>query len=102
MTRYHVSTDASRDIEEVFVYWAERAGLKVADRLIDAITERFWLLGENPEAGRPADEVAAGVRCFPAVVSSGALSKRQRGAKPTSERERCSSRWPAVAQAARH
>ena len=66
MTRFHVSTDASRDLDAIFLYWAERVGLKVADRLIDGITERFWLLGEHPEAGRPADEVAAGVRCFPA------------------------------------
>jgi toxin ParE1/3/4 len=61
-----VSADASRDLDDLFLYWAVRAGLEVADRLIDSITERFWLLGEHPEAGRPADEVAAGVKCFPA------------------------------------
>ncbi len=66
MKRYRVSTDASRDLDEIFFYWAERASLKVAERLIDGITERFWLLGEHPEAGRPVDEVAAGVKCFPA------------------------------------
>ncbi|MGC9948920.1 MAG: type II toxin-antitoxin system RelE/ParE family toxin [Bryobacteraceae bacterium] len=66
MTRYRVSTGAARDLDELFLYWAMRAGLEVADRLIDGITERFWLLGEHPEAGKPADEIAAGVKCFPA------------------------------------
>jgi plasmid stabilization system protein ParE len=45
MKRYRVSKDAVRDLDEIFVYWAERAGLAVADRLVDAITERFWLIG---------------------------------------------------------
>ncbi len=64
--RYRVSSDAGRDLDEIFLYWAKRAGLEVADRLIDGITERFWLLGEHPDAGRPSPEMAAGVKCFPA------------------------------------
>ena len=66
MTRYRVSRDAERDLDEIFLYWARRASLEVADRLIDSITERFWLVGEHPDAGRPSDEIAAGVKCFPA------------------------------------
>ena len=66
MTRYRVSRDAEFDLDEIFLYWAQRAGLEAADRLIDSITERFWLLGEHPDAGKPLDEIAVGVRCFPA------------------------------------
>jgi toxin ParE1/3/4 len=64
--RYRVSEGAQRDLDEIFLYWSERASLTVADRLIDNITDRFWLLGEHPDAGKPADEIAAGVKCFPA------------------------------------
>ena len=64
--RYRVSRDAEQDLDEIFLYWARRAGLKVADRLVDRLTDRFWLLGEHPEAGRSAADIAAGVRCFPA------------------------------------
>ena len=64
--RYRVSPDAERDLDEIFVYWAHRASLEVADRLIDRITERFWLLGEHPDAGKPAGKIAPGVKCFPA------------------------------------
>jgi len=66
MKRFRVSRDAERDLEDVFVYWAERAGFDVADRLIDAIVERFWILGQYPDAGRPCNDIAAGVKCFPA------------------------------------
>jgi len=64
--RYRVSEDAERDLDEIFVYWANRASLETADRVVDRITERFWLLGEHPDAGKPARDIAAGVKCFPA------------------------------------
>lgn len=64
--RYRVSEDAERDLEEIFIYWAARASVNVADQVIDRITERFWLLGEYPDAGTPAPEIAARVKCFPA------------------------------------
>ena len=53
-------------MDEIFVYWAERASPGIADRIIDEITERFWLLGEHPDAGKTSDDIAAGVKCFPA------------------------------------
>jgi toxin ParE1/3/4 len=64
--RYRVSADAERDLDEIFLHWATRASLEAADRLVDRITERFWLLGEHPDAGKPADGIAARVKCFPA------------------------------------
>lgn len=64
--RYRVSRDAERDLDEILVYWAKRASLEVAERLIDSIVGRFWLLGEYPDAGKPSEDIAAGVKCFPA------------------------------------
>lgn len=66
MKSYRVLKDAERDLDGIFEYWAERAGVGAADRLIDAITERFWILGEHPEAGYACRDIARGVRCFPA------------------------------------
>jgi toxin ParE1/3/4 len=62
---YRVTKLAERDLDEIFVYWATRASLEAADRIIDGIMGRFWLLGEHPDAGRRMDDVA-GVKCFPA------------------------------------
>jgi toxin ParE1/3/4 len=64
--RYRVSEDAERDLDEIFVYWANRASLEAADRIVDRITERFWLLGDHPDSGKTADDIAADVKCFPA------------------------------------
>ena len=63
---YHISEEAESDLDQIFLYWANRAGLQVADRIIDNITDRFWLLGEYPDAGRASNEIAPGIRCFPA------------------------------------
>ena len=64
--RYRVTKLAERDLDGIFVYWAKRAGQEVADRILDSIVERFWLLGEHPDAGKHSEDIAAGVRCFPA------------------------------------
>ena len=62
--RFHVSKTAERELDEIFVYWARRAGLDVADRLIDSIEERFALLGDYPLIGRKCDEIAPDVFRF--------------------------------------
>jgi toxin ParE1/3/4 len=64
--RYRVSENAERVLDEIFLYWAKRASLEAADRVVGSITERFWLLGEHPDAGRTAGDIAADVKCFPA------------------------------------
>jgi toxin ParE1/3/4 len=77
--RYRVSADAERDLDEIYLYWAERAGVKIADRLIDGIVDRFWRPGEHPDAGRSAEEIATGVKCFPAAKYLVYYRKTQRG-----------------------
>jgi toxin ParE1/3/4 len=64
--RLRITRSAKRDLDEIFVYWAQRASLEVADRLTDAILERIALLAERPMIGRKCEEITPGVRCFPA------------------------------------
>ena len=78
--RYRVSDDAERDLEEIYLYWASRASLETADRVIDRIMERFWLLGEHPDAGKSAGDIAVGVKCFPAGKYLIYYRKTRRGA----------------------
>ncbi|MGA2569764.1 MAG: type II toxin-antitoxin system RelE/ParE family toxin [Terracidiphilus sp.] len=66
MIRFRISKSALRDLDEIFVYWAKRANLEVADRLLETLEEHFGLLAELPGIGRRCEEIAAGVRCFPA------------------------------------
>jgi toxin ParE1/3/4 len=64
--RYRVTKQAEQDLDEIYVYWAKRASPETADRLMDRIVDRFWLIGEYPDAGRLSEDTAAGVKCFPA------------------------------------
>jgi toxin ParE1/3/4 len=64
--RFRVSRPAQKDLNEIFVYWAEQVSEAVADGVVDAIIDRFRLLGEFPATGKPVDEIAAGVKSFPA------------------------------------
>ena len=50
---HHVSSKAQADLDHIWYYlYKESGSAKVADRQIDAITERFHLLGDHPFAGR--------------------------------------------------
>ena len=61
---YRLSTLAERDLEEIWSYDAEDASPATADRLIDAIIDRFELLSEQPGMGRLRPEFGEGVRSF--------------------------------------
>jgi toxin ParE1/3/4 len=65
MTRYRLSREAKRDLDEIFDDVAGEGGVYVAERLIDDLTNRFLLLGRHPEAGRARDEIEPGLRSFP-------------------------------------
>jgi toxin ParE1/3/4 len=65
---YRLSSFAEQDLEEICSYVAGDASPTTADRLIDAIFDRFDLLVEQPRIGRNRPEFAEGVRSF--VVES--------------------------------
>ena len=49
---YRLSALAEQDLDEIWSYVAEDASPTTADRLIDAIFDRFDLLAEQPRMGR--------------------------------------------------
>ncbi|MGH9896909.1 MAG: type II toxin-antitoxin system RelE/ParE family toxin [bacterium] len=61
---YRLSSLAEQDLEEIWSYVAEDASPATADRLIDALIDRFELLAEQPRMGRLRPEFGAGVRSF--------------------------------------
>ena len=66
--RYRLSALAEQDLHEIWFYIAEEATPTTADRLIDALFDRFELLGDQPRIGRSRPEFGDGVRSF--VVES--------------------------------
>ncbi len=58
---------ADSDLDDIWYYVALNSGsIEVADRLIDSIVNRFFLLANHPHIGRARDEdLRPGLRSFP-------------------------------------
>jgi toxin ParE1/3/4 len=74
---YRLSALAEQDLQDIWSYVAEDASPDTADRLIDAIIERFELLAEQPRMGRLRPEFGPGVRSF--AVESYVIYYRDEG-----------------------
>jgi toxin ParE1/3/4 len=64
---HRVAPEAESELDNIWYYVAKESGsIEVADRLIDSITERFYLLAWHPHIGRRRDEdLRPGLRSFP-------------------------------------
>jgi toxin ParE1/3/4 len=62
---YRVSRDAEADLDQIFEYWSGRVSIELAERIIDAIADRFHLLASYPNVGRVVRRIGPGIRCFP-------------------------------------
>ena len=64
---FRLSPEAEAELDDIWLYIARESGsIEIANRLIDTITERFWLLGQHPQIGRRRDhDVRPGLRSFP-------------------------------------
>jgi toxin ParE1/3/4 len=58
---------ADSDLDDIWYYIATKSGsLDTADRLVDSITDRFYLLATHPNIGRARDQdLRPGLRSFP-------------------------------------
>lgn len=61
---YRLSALGEQDLDAIWSYVAEDASPATADRLIDAIIDRFELLAQQPRMGRLRPEFGPGVRSF--------------------------------------
>lgn len=76
---YRLSALAERDLDEIWTYVAEDASPTTADRLIDAIIDRFDLLAGQPGMGRARPEFGPGVRSFAVAVENYVIYYRHDG-----------------------
>jgi toxin ParE1/3/4 len=63
---HRVSPEAETELLNIWYYVAKESGnTEIADRLIDSITARFYLLARHPHIGRRRDEdLRPGLRSF--------------------------------------
>jgi toxin ParE1/3/4 len=64
---HRVAPQAEAELDNIWYYVAKESGsIEIADRLIDSITDRFYLLAHHPHIGRHRDEdLRPGLRSFP-------------------------------------
>jgi toxin ParE1/3/4 len=65
---YRLALEAETDLDEIWLYTAQESGdAGIADRLIDSLTNRLFLLATHPYVGRrrDADLYRSGLRSFP-------------------------------------
>ena len=62
---HRLAPEAEADLDELWHYVASDSSIEVADRLVDSLTTRFFLLGSDPRAGERRDDLRPGLRVFP-------------------------------------
>ncbi len=64
---HRVAPQAEAELDELWHYVATESGsIEIADRLLNSLTERFFLLARYPRIGRRRDEeLRPGLRSFP-------------------------------------
>jgi len=64
---HRLAPGAEVELDEIWFWTAKESGsIEIADRLIDSITERFFMLACHPHVGRPRDDdLRPGLRSFP-------------------------------------
>lgn len=64
---HQLAPKAANDLDNIWIYVARESGsLEIANRLIDSITDRFFLLASHPQVGRVRnDDLGPGRRSFP-------------------------------------
>ncbi len=64
---HRLAPEAETELDNIWYHVARESGsVEIADRLIDFLTERFFLLASHPYAGRRRDDdLRLGLRSFP-------------------------------------
>lgn len=64
---HRLAPEVETELDNIWFYLAKESGsTEVADRLIDSITDRFFLLAGHPYVGRRRDQdLRPGLRSFP-------------------------------------
>src|SRR5271167_1821177 len=67
MSEFHLAPEAEAELDATWLHIARESGsVDLATRVVEDITERFWLLARYPYLGRARDEdLRPGLRSLP-------------------------------------
>lgn len=63
--RYTVAPSARADLDEIWLYIAQKSSIQIAERVVETITGIFPLLAANPVMGRHRPNLGEAMRSFP-------------------------------------
>ena len=68
MSEFRLAPEAEAELDNIWIHIARESGsIDIATGVVEAISERFWLLARYPFLGRARDEdLLPGLRSFPA------------------------------------
>ena len=63
--RYIIAASAVADLDEIWLYFAQKTNTEIAERVLDSVTSVFPLLAASPKMGRHRPNLGEGMRSFP-------------------------------------
>ena len=76
---HRLAPQVESELDEIWHYMARESGsLEVADRLIDSITQRFFLLASHPYVGRVRFDLRLACEAFRWASTSSSIALRTR------------------------
>jgi toxin ParE1/3/4 len=63
--RYTLAPSARFDLDEIWVYVAQKASVEAAERVVEVVADVFPLLAANPAMGRHRSDLGEAMRSFP-------------------------------------
>jgi len=64
---YRLSSQAEAQLDEIWLYIARESGsVDTAVRVVQSISDRFWLLAKHPRMGRRREDLSPELRSFAA------------------------------------
>ena len=65
MARFVLSPSAQADVDEIWAYTVERWGVEQAELYVRQLGSAVETIAQNPQRGRPCDEIREGYRWYP-------------------------------------
>jgi len=65
MTGFKLTLAAERDLKDIARYTQRKWGQKKRNQYLSSLDSRFAWLAEDPQFGKPRDEIKAGYRSYP-------------------------------------
>lgn len=67
MSEFRLAPEVEAELDDIWLFVARESGsIDIATRVVENITQRFWLLARYPYLGRVRDDLRSGLRSFPA------------------------------------